>query len=166
MCLHFVSASVRDFFLIPLKSRFDPWLWSALVVAIGVRLTRINDAALWLDETFTATWVQLPWGEMVRNVLADNHLPLYFIVVKLWASVVGLSPWALRLPSAVFSAAMVPLTAAIADTINGRRTARWAAWLVALSPYLLQHAQDARMYALLGFWGAVNTLLLARFLSG
>ena len=146
--------------------RFDPWLWGAFLVAISLRLVRLDEAALWHDETFTATWLRLPWGAMVRTVLADNHLPLYFVMVKAWTSIAGASPWALRLPSALCSWAIVPLTAGIGEIVSGRRTARWAAWFAALSPYLLQHAQDARMYALLGALAAANTLLLGRFLSG
>lgn len=146
--------------------RIDPWLWGAFLVAISIRLIRLDEAALWLDETFTATWLRLPWGEMVRTVLADNHLPLYFVIVKAWTFIAGVSPWALRLPSVLCSWAIVPLTAGIGEIVSGRRTARWAAWFAALSPYLLQHAQDARMYALLGALAAANTLLLGRFLTG
>ena len=149
-----------------MNRQFDPWLWGALLVAIVVRLIRLDEAAFWLDETFTVTWVRLPWWEMIRAVLADNHLPLYFIVIKAWICLAGVSPWTLRLPSVLFSWAIVPLTAAIGEVIDGKRTARWAAWFAALSPYLLQHAQDARMYALLGALAAANTLLLGRYLAG
>jgi 4-amino-4-deoxy-L-arabinose transferase-like glycosyltransferase len=147
-------------------TRFDPWICAALLVAVAIRLAGLADAALWFDETFTASWVRLPWVDMLRTLLADNHLPLYFIVEKAWISLVGISPWTLRFPSVIFSLAIVPLTAAIAWTLKGRTAARWAAWFAAISPYLLQHAQDARMYAMLGALAAVNTLLLARFLSG
>lgn len=148
-------------------ARFDPWLVGAMLTALILRLLRLGDAALWFDETFTVSWVRLPWGEMVRTLpLADNHLPLYYLFLKFWSSLVGFSPWALRLPSAIFSWAIVPLTAGIAWTIKGRTAARWAAWFAAISPYLLQHAQDARMYALVGTLAAANTLLLARFLTG
>lgn len=146
--------------------RFDPWLGGAFLMAIGIRLIRLDDAALWLDETFTATWIGLPWGKMVRTVVADNHLPLYFVIVKAWTFIAGVSPWALRLPSVLCSWAIVPLSAGIGEIVSGRRTARWAAWIAALSPYLLQHAQDARMYALMGALAAANTLLLSRLLTG
>jgi len=57
------------------------------------------------------------------------------------------------------------LIGAIAWTIKDRIAGRWAAWLAALSPYLLQHAQEARMYTLLGLLAAANTLLLVRFVT-
>jgi uncharacterized membrane protein len=147
-------------------TRFDPWILSALLVAITIRLLGLGDAALWFDEMFTSIWVRLPWTEMLRTLLADNHLPLYFLVEKAWTSLAGVSPWTLRFPSVVFSFATVALIPAIAWTLRGRTAARWAGWFAAISPYLLQHAQDARMYAMLGMLAAINTLLVARFISG
>jgi uncharacterized membrane protein len=146
--------------------KFDGWLLLPLVAALLLRLVRLDAAALWLDETFTARWVALPWAEMLRAVLADNHLPLYFVAAKAWISIATDSPWALRLFSVLLSWAMVPLITATAATLSGRSAARWAAWLAALSPYLLQHAQDARMYAMLGFLAAIHLLLVARFVVG
>ena len=147
-------------------TRLDPWLLGALLVAFLIRLIGLGEAALWFDETITVSCIRLRWGDMLHTVLRDNHLPLYFLLTKAWTSFAGTSPWVLRLPSAVFSFAIVPLSAAIAGAIKGRTAARWAAWFAAVSPFLLQHAQDARMYAMLGALAALNTLLLVRFVTG
>jgi uncharacterized membrane protein len=148
----------------PARLFVDVWIAAALLAAIIVRLTQAGTAALWLDETITATWIKLPSLSMLKSVLGDNHLPLYPILIKAWSSLAGASPWALRLPSVIFSWATVPVIAALAWIAMGRTQARWAAWLAALSPYLLQHAQEARMYALLGFLSALSMLLLVAYL--
>ena len=135
-----------------------------LAAAILLKLVRLDAAAIWLDETFTANWVRLPWDGMIRAAMADNHLPLYFILLKAWSYAFGETPWALRLLSVVFSCAMVPVVARIAMTLSGRPAAIWAAWLTALSPFLLHHGQEARMYPLLGLLASINVLLVARFL--
>jgi len=144
----------------------DGWIVGAMASALILRLINLGTAAFWLDETFTVNWIQLPWIEMMRAVLADNHLPLYPALMKVWAGAAGVSTWGVRLPSVIFSSAMVPVIAAIAWTLLSRVQARWAAWLTALSPYLVQHAQDARMYALTGLLSAIAALLLARFIAG
>jgi uncharacterized membrane protein len=46
------------------------------------------------------------------------------------------------------------------------KAARWTAWLAALSPYLLHHAQEARMYPLMSALTAASIFLLARYLKG
>jgi Dolichyl-phosphate-mannose-protein mannosyltransferase len=143
----------------------NPWIVGAITVAFLLRIFRLDAAAIWLDETFTATWVVMPWQDMLAAALGDNHLPLYFIIVKAWTLIAGDSPWALRFVSVVFSCATVPVVAAIAFTLSGRSAALWAAWLTALSPFLIHHGQEARMYPLLAFLAAINLLLLARFVT-
>jgi uncharacterized membrane protein len=104
---------------------------------------------------------------MLAVCLADNHPPLYFAVVKATRDLLGDAPWVLRLPSAVLGAAVIPLAAAAAEALtDDRRAGRWAAWFAALSPFLVHHGQEARMYALVGTLAAANLLALARFTSG
>lgn len=144
----------------------DSWIVTSFIVGIALRLYRLGEAPFWLDETFTAIWVKLPWREMLSAVFSDNHLPLYFVLLKAWSAIAGTSEIALRAPNVFFSMLTIPLVAAIAWAIKDLIAARWAAWLATLSPYFLQHAQEARMYPLLGLLAATNTLLLLRFLKG
>jgi mannosyltransferase len=144
----------------------DPWILAALVVGLALRFVHLGSAPLWFDEVLTADWVARPWREMLALCLADNHPPLYFVVVKLVRDLLGDTPWVLRLPSAVIGAVAIPLAAATAATLADRRAGRWAAWFAALSPFLVHHGQEARMYALVGTLAAANLLALARFTTG
>ena len=78
----------------------------------------------------------------------------------------GLSPWSLRVPGLLASVACIPLMAAAAGVLAGTRAARTAAWLAAVSPFLVQHAQDARPYALLAAFAVADLLVLLRFIEG
>jgi uncharacterized membrane protein len=145
----------------------DPWVLAALAAGIVLRLVHLGAAPLWFDEVMTAEWVAKPWREMLATCLADNHPPLYFAIVKIVRDVLGDATWVLRLPSAILGLATVPLAAAAAETLAAdRRAGRWAAWFAALSPFLVHHAQEARMYALVGTLAATNLLALARFTTG
>jgi 4-amino-4-deoxy-L-arabinose transferase-like glycosyltransferase len=144
----------------------DTWILAALLVGLGLRLYHLGAAPLWFDEVMTADWVRRSWRDMLAVSLADNHPPLYFLLVKALTDLAGSAPWVLRLPSAVLGAAAIPLAASAADTLAGRPAARWTAWFVALSPFLVQHGQEARMYALVGTLAAANLLALARFTTG
>jgi 4-amino-4-deoxy-L-arabinose transferase-like glycosyltransferase len=145
---------------------WDRWLGAAMLVGALVRLVRLDGAPLWLDEVITARWLVLPWREMLRAVLADNHPPLYFLVLRAWSLIAGTSPVALRLPSVACSWATIPLVAGLAGALGGRGAARWAAWFAALSPFLVHHGQEARMYSMVAALAAGHLLLLARFLTG
>jgi uncharacterized membrane protein len=149
-----------------LPLRRDRWVIGATLAGAGLRLVHLGAAPLWFDETLTADWIRMPWGALLMRVLHDNHPPLYFVLVKAWMAIAGDSAWALRLLSVAVSLAVIPLTAALADALADRAAARWAGWFAALSPYLVHHAQEARMYALVSAFGAANVLLVARFLTG
>jgi len=144
----------------------DTWILAAFLVGIGLRLFHLGAAPLWFDEVMTADWVRRSWSDMLALCVADNHPPLYFVLAKVARDLLGDSAWALRLPSAVVGAAAIPLVAAAADTLADRPAARCAAWFAALSPFLVQHGQEARMYALVGTLAAANLLALARFTTG
>ncbi|HVK54737.1 MAG TPA: glycosyltransferase family 39 protein [Burkholderiales bacterium] len=146
-------------------SNLDPVVSIAVLISIALMLTTLGDAAMWFDETFTASLIRLPWRDLIDAIVADNHLPLYFLIIKAWSLIAGDTAFSLRLPSAIFSVLLVPLTASIAWSIKDRSAARWAAVFTAISPYLLQHGQEARMYPLLGLLAAINMLLLVRYLS-
>lgn len=154
--------------------RIDPWLLGALVAALALRLFRLDAAPLWLDETETAIWSSLSVDQAFHTVVDrvaygrydPRHLPLYFVIVNAWTSLTAITPWLLRLPSVAFSLVTVAATAGIASILFDKRTARCAAWLAAISPFLVHHGQEARMYALVGALGALSIWLLLRYMSG
>lgn len=83
--------------------------------------------------------------------------------MRLWL-VLGQSDWLLRLPSALFAAACVPVFFLLARKIVSEASAAMGATLVALSPPLIYHAQEARSYPLTVLlvmlsWSAATRLL-------
>lgn len=167
-------ASARPKARFALAQRIDPWVLAALVAALAIRLFHLDAAPLWLDETETAIWSSLSMDQAYHTVFDrvaygrydPRHLPLYFVIVNAWTSLTGITPWLLRLPSVAFSLLTVGASAGIASMLFDKRTARCAAWLAALSPFLVHHGQEARMYALVAALAAVSIWLLLRYLSG
>jgi uncharacterized membrane protein len=147
-------------------ARFDLWVIGALVAGVGLRLINLGAAPLWFDETYTYLHVVNPWAGFIRTVVGDNQAPIYYAAAKAWTGLTGLSPWSMRIPGLLASAACIPLMAAATRVLAGDRAARTAAWLTAISPFLIQHAQDARPYALLAAFAVADLLLLIRFVMG
>ena len=144
----------------------DPVVLAALGAGLLLRLVQLAAAPLWLDEVATTEWIGLPWPVFLERLTWDNHPPLYFVALKLVQDLFGSGTWTLRLPSALAGALVVPFGAAAAATLSGRAAGRWAAWLLALSPVLVHHSQEARMYALVGTLAAANLFALARWTTG
>lgn len=148
------------------QQRIDPWIIAAVVVGTALRFVNLGDAPLWFDETYTVHHISLPWDGYVQAMMRDNQAPIYYAATKAWTELVGVSPWLLRLPGLVASIACIPLIAASTRLLAGATAARTAAWVAAISPFLVQHAQDARPYALLAAVAAAHFLVLVRFATG
>src|SRR5918995_1329541 len=90
--------------------------------------------------------------------------PLHFLAAWVVAHLGG-GLTALRLVSAVFAVASVPLVAALGLRLADRTTAVLATWLASASWILIFHGVYARMYSLFLFTSALSYLLLLRALE-
>jgi hypothetical protein len=114
---------------------------------------------LWYDETFTVAVSRLPFDRMLQAVAGDVHPPLWYAVEWVAIRLLGDSAWALRLPALLLGLASVGLTCRLALALgHDRKTALWAAGLLAVMPAQAYYAQEARMYALLEFCVLVAVL--------
>lgn len=126
-----------------------PGVLAATLVAAGLRLFHLGHQSLWIDEVLT--WFSADIGRRLplEDVLDNVHGPLHSLILHALGAWAGDSEWALRLPSALFGVAMVPVLAWLAARWLGRETATPAAWLAAGSPFLVWYSQEARNYTLL-----------------
>lgn len=148
------------------QHRIDPWIIAAVVLGAALRFINLGSAPLWFDETFTFHHLVIPWNGWLAAVIRDNQAPVYYALTKAWTGVVGLTPFDMRIPGLIASVACIPLAAAVARHLAGDGPARVSAFVTAISPYLIQHAQDARPYALLAALALADLLLLVRFACG
>lgn len=130
-------------------------------VALALRLHGLGDKPLWLDEIITNERAGLPIRQLITQSLESKHLPTYFLLVRPFASPV-IDEWTLRLPTALFGATSVLLVTLVAAEAGSLRSGVAAGLLMALSPFEVQFAQEARPYALvvcfilLALWGLVR----------
>jgi len=126
--------------------------WSiaaATAVALGLRLFQLGSQSLWIDEVISRASADVGARMPLKDLLENLHGPLYVLILNLWTRLGGGSEWAMRLPSALLGAAMVPAMAAVASLWLGAEVAVAAAWLAAFSPFLVWYSQEARNYVLL-----------------
>jgi len=91
-------------------------------------------------------------ARVIRAVLlSDTSPPLYYLLLQCWTLIFGTSDLALRLFSVSFSIASLPLIAALACRIAGRRAAIASSVLFAFCPLVVYYSTEGRMYSLLIF---------------
>ncbi len=146
-------------------ARWWPLALITLLAAV-LRLWNLGSQSLWFDEAFTAVRTLHPslsatFSSMVHT---ENSPFLWYLIEWVDYRLLGSSEFALRLPSALFGIATVPLAWATARELAGRRAALLAASLVAVGPLFVWYSQEARVYSLFAMLGALATLGFVRVL--
>ncbi|MCX7683392.1 MAG: glycosyltransferase family 39 protein [Anaerolineae bacterium] len=140
------------------------------IIALGwvLRLAQIAELALWLDEAFS---IWLAWHPL-RDILGwvvkiDQHPPLYYFLLHYWVSLTGDTAFAVRTLSAILGVATIPVVYRIGCCLadGDRVVGLLAALILALSPFHVHFAQEARMYTLLTLNVALATWALTRLLG-
>lgn len=116
-----------------------------------------KDAVLPMPDFFSFSGENaVPWWR-IWGRMECTHPPLYFIGLRLWASVFGGGDAAERSFSILASLIAVGLLYDVARLCNGRSVGIWACILMALAQPQIQYARETRNYA----WLIVCALVAA-----
>ncbi len=140
------------------------WTLLAVFVLLGaaLRLYHLN-SGLWFDEiqTLTAS-VRSPLLEIVTHFPSNNDHLLYSVLAHISISAFGEHAWSLRLPSALFGLAAIPMLYLFALQVTTRLEAVVAASMLAVSYHHIWFSQNARGYSMLLFWTLLGSYLLLK----
>lgn len=132
-----------------------------LTAGLALRFWQIGHAGLWLDEAFSLWMASQKLTDMAGwLVRIDQHPPLYYGLLHGWLAGGSGEGW-VRAFSALCSVATIPIFYAAVRLLQGTQTAQVAALILAVAPFHVRYAQEARMYALLTLLVAAVLLCLA-----
>ncbi|WP_231186720.1 glycosyltransferase family 39 protein [Haladaptatus sp. DYF46] len=141
----------------------------SLTVGLGgiLRVHTIGFDSFWLDEAITMYFIHtMTFQELVTELpKAQPHLPLYYILLKAWIAISGTEEGAVRMLSAAFSIASIPILYALGKRLYGFQVGAIAALMLTVSPFQIYYAQEARMYSLLAFLTVASYYCLLRYLD-
>jgi hypothetical protein len=137
------------------------------VAVIGLTLVRgwlAGVQPLWFDESWSAMVAAAPWKDLPHLLRVDPNPPLYYLALKAWAQVAGLSDLALRSPG-LFAVALAALLPGLMKAPGLGRAERLAwGWLVfawwGVDQFLL-----ARGFPVLLALSVAQLILFARLLN-
>jgi tetratricopeptide (TPR) repeat protein len=124
-----------------------------VVVAATLRLYRLNDRGLWMDEIFTAVFAA-PDKTLAEVAAGPLHSPLptpplWFWITHLFMWLFGSSDVVTRLPSVIAGSLGVLAIYKVGATLFDRDVGLVSALLLTLSPVHLYYSREARFYAAL-----------------
>ena len=137
----------------------SPWTdeFSTLVFSLGNSYRTVAlDRAVSIDELLQPLQINSDANaiQVIQNLLTQsNHPPLYFILAHWWMQLYGgsglVSLWVARSLSAIFGALSIPAIYLLgAFAFRSRLVGQIAAAMMAVSPYGIFLAQEARHYTL------------------
>lgn len=145
------------------------WQWVllalVLLVAIGLRVYRLDAQSFWNDEGNSARIAERSVPLILEGAAGDIHPPGYYLLLAGWRAIFGQSEAALRALSVVFGVATVVLSYWIGGRLFGWWEGLLAAFLVAINPFQVYYAQEARMYAMLAALAAASAGLVVELLT-
>jgi mannosyltransferase len=118
------------------------------LVALVLRCLFIGTRSIEYDDAFSIFLSQQSISAIVHGTAADTMPPLYYFLLHFWM-ILGRQVWLLRSLSVLLSLGSVYLLYWVVKDLVDWKAGLWAAFLAAISPLQIYHAQDLRMYALL-----------------
>ena len=135
-----------------------------LLLATLLRVYHLDFQSLWSDEGISLLRSSLPLGEMLRTMPVE-HAPGYFLLLAFWLPRAGTTDFALRFLSLCPSVVAIAIAYRLAADMGSGRAGLVAALLLAVNPFQVWYAQEARMYSWLLATGLGATWLLWRLLA-
>ena len=134
-----------------------------LLTALGaaLRFSTLTRQSFWYDEAVSVALARNPVADLLTGRVRDlGNPPLYPALLHLWTSIFGVGDGAVRALSALFGTLTIPVLLAVGRKALPSNVAVVGATLLAVSPFHLQMAQEARAYTLLALLGTLATFAL------
>lgn len=149
--------------------------WTALAAAtllgLALRLHGRDVLPYWWDELLAVWMAQADVAAIFRSLFtpaapaSDFTPPLFYLLLHAWVGAFGAGEAQVRVLTALFSSAQIPLIALLGRRLFSWRAGLAAALLLAFSPPAIFYAQQARCYSLLGLLALAVALCAVRALE-
>lgn len=140
--------------------QYYPQIFLALLVLLGLELrVAVANVPLWYDEGHSVLVAikDFPFGINEFLFTKDfQHTPFYFYFLHFWLKIFGGSEILMRMSSAIFGLATIPLTYIVGKKLYDKNVGIIAAVLTTVSPLLIYYSIEIRMYSMVVFFAVLS----------
>ena len=133
-----------------------------VLLGFALRLHHLGGDSFWVDEIITVETARTLSGALAGG---RSHPPLMYLFTHFSFQIWGESEFTARLPALWAGTLALPVMLVLGRRLHRPETGLWAAFLLALAPFHLKYAQEARHYAGLLLFTSLTFLFLHRALS-
>jgi mannosyltransferase len=149
-----------------IKDYISKNLWTVpVVLGTALRLFGLTRSSIWHDEGYTMWLLRYNFSEIIARTARDVHPPAYYLISKIWVSILGNSVFSIRFLSLLFSVGIIYFAYRIVEMLFNKRAAFWTGVIIAFSPFMIRFGQEARMYGVVAFFTTLATYLFVRYLK-
>ncbi|MEQ1770859.1 MAG: glycosyltransferase family 39 protein [Devosia sp.] len=131
----------------------------------AIRASSLTAQSLWFDEIVSWEQSRGTFLELLTRTAQDNYPPLQNILIAISMRLFGEGAFGIRLPALLLGIATVPAIYALTSLAGNRTAGLLAAFIVAVSPFLIWYSQEGRMYALLALSATVFGWSVLRYIT-
>jgi 4-amino-4-deoxy-L-arabinose transferase-like glycosyltransferase len=133
-------------------------LVAILLGGAALRLYALGRESFWIDELYS---ISDALGNTTVELLTElpvlkNHTPAYYVFLRQWERLTGITEVGLRLPSVLAGVGTIYVVYLVGTRLFDPRRGVLAAGLVALSRFHIAYSQEVRMYAFVGLLTAIS----------
>jgi len=136
-----------------------PMMIAIIMIGFFLRLFHLTSVPLRGDEAFSVQyWAGQPLSvSLAKTATIEPHPLLTYATFRGWGLVAGYSELAMRMLPALVGLLGIPAIYAVGKRLANKQIGLLAAFLFALHPFEIWHAQDARNYAI---WAGLSLVAL------
>lgn len=149
--MRFLNSDAMDNILKRLTGNYMLMFSLIFVISIGFYSFNIGFSDLWSDETYTKSMLNGTFSDFYAKFTNDLHPPLYYIGLRLYTGLFGLSTTSLRIFSVVGVLATLLIGYFAGQRVFGKRGALCLCLMLISVPMLAVYSHQARMYTWAAF---------------
>ncbi len=141
------------------------WILGVLVlIKLSIGLLFISHHSVDLDEPFSIFHAQNNLGDLFGIFKNENNPPLHFLLLHFWEQAFGISPFAVRSLSLIFSILTVVVIWKIGTKFFSQQIALFTCLFFIFSDFHHYYGLEARTYSLLVFEYSIAIYLLLKLI--
>lgn len=141
------------------------------LLGLSLRIYNLGTSSLWFDEAKTIIYSTGDRGNilsqiklLLTGILKGYPSPLYEVFIYYW-KYLGSDEFTLRLPSVIFSVTSILAIYYLGKLFFNRKVGLFSAFILAISPFHIYYAQEARVYSFIILFTVMTVYFLKRFLE-